>query len=76
MILAICVVLDESKCLDIPIWEFTLILEHLQFLPEYKQILRKLLVLRTLAIWPWPSALFCSVSHLTTLPVFTCVMNV
>ena len=22
MILAICVVVDESKCLDIPIWEF------------------------------------------------------
>ena len=24
MILAICVVVDESKCLDIPIWEFSI----------------------------------------------------
>ena len=31
MILAICVVVDESKCLDIPIWEFSVILEHLSF---------------------------------------------
>ena len=46
MILAICVVVDESKCLDIPIWEFSIILEHLPFLPGYKQILRQLLVLR------------------------------
>ena len=28
MILAICVVVDESKCLDIPIWEFSIILER------------------------------------------------
>ena len=33
MILAICVVVDESKCLDIPIWEFSIICEHLPFLP-------------------------------------------
>ena len=51
MILAICVVVDESKCLDIPILEFSIILEHLPFLPGYKQILRQLLVLHTLAIW-------------------------
>ena len=31
MFLAICVVVDESKCLDIPIWEFSIILEHLPF---------------------------------------------
>ena len=31
MIWAICVVVDESKCLDIPIWEFSVILEHLPF---------------------------------------------
>ena len=43
MILAICVVEDESICLD-PIWEFSIILEHLPCLPEYKQILRQLLV--------------------------------
>ena len=33
MILAICVVVDESKSLDIPILEFSVILEHLPFLP-------------------------------------------
>ena len=32
MILAICVVVDESKCLDITIWESSIILEHLFFL--------------------------------------------
>ena len=31
MILAICVVVDESKSLDIPIWEFSIIMEHLLF---------------------------------------------
>ena len=31
MILAICVVVDESKCLDIPIWEFSIILEPFHF---------------------------------------------
>ena len=35
MILAICVVIDESKCLDIPIWEFLVILEYLPFLLGY-----------------------------------------
>ena len=29
MILAICVVVDESKCLDTPIWEFSRICENL-----------------------------------------------
>ena len=29
---AICVVVDEFKCLDIPILEFTIILEHASFL--------------------------------------------
>ena len=42
MILAMCVVVDESKCLDIPIWEFSTISEHLPFIPGYKQILRLL----------------------------------
>ena len=28
--------IDESKCLDIPIWEFSIIFEHLPFLPGYK----------------------------------------
>ena len=57
MILAICVVEDESKCLDIPILEFSIISEHLPFLLGCKQILRPLLVLRNLAVWrwyPWP----------------------
>ena len=31
MIWAIYVVVNESKCLDIPIWEFSIILEHLPF---------------------------------------------
>ena len=31
MISAICVVVNESKCLDIPILEFSIILEHLPF---------------------------------------------
>ena len=51
MILAICVVVDESKCLDTPILEFSIICEHLPFSPGYKPILRLLLVHRNLAIW-------------------------
>ena len=51
MMLAICVVVDESKCLDTPIWEFSIICEHLPFLLEYKPILRLLLVHRNPAIW-------------------------
>ena len=53
MIWAICVVVDESMCLDILTLEFSVILKHLRFLPGYKQILRQLLVLRTLAVWKW-----------------------
>ena len=53
MIWAICVVVDESKCLDVPIWEISIICEHLPFSLWYKQILRQLLVLRNLAIWIW-----------------------
>ena len=49
MILAICVVVDESKCLDTPILEFSIICEHLPFLPGCKPILRLLLVHRNLA---------------------------
>ena len=51
MILAICVVVDESKRLDTPILEFSIICEHLPFLLGYKPILRLLLVHRNLAIW-------------------------
>ena len=51
MILAICVVVDESKCLDTPILEFSIICEHLPFSLGYKQILRLLLVHRNPAIW-------------------------
>ena len=51
MILAICVVVDESKCLDTPILEFSIICEHLPFLLGYKLILRLLLVHRNPAIW-------------------------
>ena len=43
MILATCVVVDESKRLDIPIWEFSIILKNLPFSPGYKQILHQLL---------------------------------
>ena len=51
MILAICVVVDESKCLDTPILEFSIICEHLPFLLGFKLILRLLLVHRNPAIW-------------------------
>ena len=44
MILAICVVVDESKCLDISILEFSIISEHLPFSLGYKPILHLLLV--------------------------------
>ena len=50
MILAICVVVDESKCLDTPILEFSKICEHLPFSLWYKLILRLLLVHRNLEI--------------------------
>ena len=52
MILAICVVVDESKCLDTPILEFSTICEHLPFL-LCKLTLRLLLVHRNQAIWRW-----------------------
>ena len=44
-------VVNESKCLDTPILEFSIICEHLPFLLGYKLILRLLLVHRNLAIW-------------------------
>ena len=44
MILAICVVVDESICLDTPILEFKIIWEHPPFSLGYKLILRLLLV--------------------------------
>ena len=51
MIEAICVVVDEFKCLDTPIWEFSIICEHLPFSLGYKLILRLLHVHRNQAIW-------------------------
>ena len=51
MILAICVVVDESKCLDTPILEFFIICDHIPFSLGYKLILRLLLVHRNQAIW-------------------------
>ena len=51
MIFAICVVVDESICLDIPILEFSIICEHPPLLPGNKQIPRQLLVHRNPAIW-------------------------
>ena len=48
---AICVVVDESKCLDTPIWKFKIICEHLPFSLGKKLILRLLPVHRNLAIW-------------------------
>ena len=44
---------DESKCLDIPILEFSTIWEHLPLLLGYKLKLRLLLVHRNLVIWRW-----------------------
>ena len=61
MIWAICVVVDESKCLDTPIWEFLIICEHLPFSLGYKLILRRLLVHRNLAIWRWYPFTFAAV---------------
>ena len=46
MIQAICVVVDVSICLDISIWEFSKISEHLPLLLECKPIPRLLLALR------------------------------
>ena len=45
MIWAIRVLVDVPKYLDILTWEFKIILEHLPFWPECKQILRLLLLL-------------------------------
>ena len=53
MISAICVGVDESKCLDIPILESSTIWAHLPFFTWVNQILRLLLVRRNLAIWRW-----------------------
>ena len=53
MIWAICVVVDESKCLDTPILEFSTICEHLPFPLGCLPILRLLLVHRNQAIWRW-----------------------
>ena len=50
MISAFCVVVDDTRCLDIPISEFSVILEHLPLLPGFQQILRPLLVLRILTL--------------------------
>ena len=52
-IVATCAVVDESKCLDTPIWEFSIICEHLPFLLGCKPVLRLLLVHRNPAIWRW-----------------------
>ena len=48
---ATCVVVDESKCLDIRILEFSIICGHLPFSLGHKQILRPLLFHCNLAIW-------------------------
>ena len=50
MNLAICVVVDESKCLDIPILESSIILEHLPFLPGISRY-----CVRCLSIETWQS---------------------
>ena len=49
MIQAICVVVDESKCLDSPILEFLNNVDASFMLTWFEQ--QKLLVLRTLAVW-------------------------
>ena len=51
MISAICVVVDESKCLDTPISEFSIIFGASSILLGSQQILRLLLVHRNPAIW-------------------------
>ena len=62
---------DESICLDIPFWEFSIILEHLPLLPVYQQILHLLLVMRTLAVWIWyPWLLLLSFEMLMNLALY------
>ena len=54
MILAICVVVDEFKCLDTPILEFfSQFVSIVHFYFGCKPILRLLLVHRNPAIWRW-----------------------
>ena len=48
MILAICVVVDESKCLDIPIWEFSIIWSILHF---YLSVSRYCVCCLSIATW-------------------------
>ena len=57
MILAICVVVDESKYLDIPIIDFFLMTERLPFWPGFQQILHVRLVLRILVALQWRPSL-------------------
>ena len=64
MIKAICVVVDESKCLDTPTLESLLICEHLPFLLGYKPILRLLLVHRNRGIWRWYLSMILAAVHL------------
>ena len=53
MILATCVVVDESNCVNTPILEFLTISEYLPFFLGCWLILRQLLVLRNQAVWRW-----------------------
>ena len=50
---AICVVVDESKCLDIPILEFFNFCGASSIFTWYRADMRQLLVLRNLAVWRW-----------------------
>ena len=61
IILTFCALVDVSKYLDIPIWEFSTIVEHLPFSLGYKQILHQLLVLRTLGSLDMISMTFAAV---------------
>ena len=51
MILALCVVVDESKCLDTPVRKFSINCEHLPFVLGCEVMLCLLRVHRNLAIW-------------------------
>ena len=64
MIWAICASVDVCKYLDILTLEFSVILEHLPFLPEYKRILHQLHVLNILeaVIVIWDTDDPCSVN--------------
>ena len=67
MILAICVVVDESKCLDTPILEFSTMCEHLAF--HLMVSLNSLSSGSTFSRWSFSSDHFCFSFSLACFPI-------